>query len=355
MTDDRKPESEPTLDERRAEILKAIIHEHIVTGDPIGSRTVASAARLDLSPATIRSVMAELEEMGLLSQPHTSAGRVPTDAAYRVYVDELVSKPRVAASQAQAIDRALLDNRGELPDLLGEASRQLSSLSNQVGLVLAPELERLIVEHVEFVRLDERRVVAILVARSGVVHNRILDVREAWDQQELDRLGRYLSSEFGGRTLPEMRDLLRQSLYEERAAYDRRMAEGLDLGQRAVAPENVDTAVFVGGASNLLEAPELTDPDVMRGLFKTLEEKKTLIELLSRVLGGQGVQVVIGRENPLADLARCSLITSSYRAGEQVLGTVGIVGPIRMQYARAIALVDYLAQVLTRLLSAPGN
>jgi len=352
MTD--KP-STPKLDDRQAEVLKSVIREHILTGEPIGSKRVARGTRLDLSAASIRHVMAELEERGLLAQPHTSAGRVPTDQAYRLYVDQMIRKPRVGTSQAQEIDRALTRSRGEVADLLGEASRQLSYFSNQVGLVLAPDLERIIVEHLEFVRLDRHRVVAILVGRSGVVHNRILRVAEPLDQADFDRIGRYLSAEFGGQTLTEMRDRLSQRVRQDRATYDRLMVQSLQLAQQALDAGEPEGAIFVEGASNLLDTPEFADVDEARALLKTLEQKKTLIELLSRLLDRRGVQVVIGRENPTTDLSRCSLVTSAYGSGDRVMGTVGIVGPTRMEYDRAIALVEYLAQLLSRLLAAEGN
>lgn len=343
------------LDERHVAVLHEIIRAHIRSGEPIGSQAVARAARLGLSSASIRSVMAELEESGLLVQPHRSAGRVPTDRAYRVYVDSMIGQPRVALSQASTIDRALHDSRGEVAELLGEASRQLSRLSQQVGVVLAPDLGRTVVEHLEFVRLEGRRVVAILVSPSGLVHNRILRIDDAPRQDELDRIGRYLSDEFGGMTLPQMREALRERLLVDRAAYDRLVSASLELGRRTVEVDGGEAEVFVEGASNLLDIPEFAEPGALRGLLRALEEKSTLIDLLGQVLAGEGVQVVIGEENPLSDMAGCSLVASTYGTPERPMGTVGIVGPTRMSYRRAIALVDYLSRVLSNLLSQTEN
>ncbi len=343
------------LDARETEILKSVIQSHILTRQPVGSRSLSRGAGLDLSPATIRNTMADLEDRGLLTHPHTSAGRVPTDMAYRLYVERLIETPRVAAHHAQAIDQALTHHRSDIPELLAEASRQLSRVSKHVGVVLAPAFRRIVVEHIEFVRLDSRRIVAVVVGRSGVVHNRILDVAAPQDQQELDRIGRYLSEQFAGRTLLEMRQTLLERMAEEAAAYDQLVGRSLQLGRRAIEGEADATDLFVEGASNLLDEPEFADLDRMRSLIRTLEEKNCLVELLSRAVEGQGVQVVIGRENPLPDLADCSLVASTYGAGDQVLGTVGVVGPRRMEYARAIALVDHLAEVLTRLMSSPGD
>ncbi len=353
MSKEPRDRADVELDPRETEILKSVIQAHIVSGEPIGSRTLSRSRGLDLSPATIRNIMSDLEEKGLLAQPHTSAGRIPTDIAYRVYVDRLMGPPRMAASQAQAIDEALLRSRSEIPELLGEASRQLSRFSKHVGVVLAPELRRIVVEHVEFVRLEAKRVVAILVDRAGMVHNRILEIDDPLDQDDLDRMGRQVSEQFGGFTLPRMREALLTRMSEETAQCDRLVAASLELGRLAIEP-GLGGDVFVEGASNLLGAPEFASVRRMRALFRTLEEKSRLVELLSRVLDGEGVQVVIGSENPVSDLADCSVVASTYGSGDRIMGTVGIVGPTRMEYARAIALVDHLAKVLTRLLSATG-
>jgi len=345
------------LDARDAAILAVIIREHVLTGEPIGSLTVSRDGRLGLSPATIRAAMASLEDRGYLHQPHTSAGRVPTARAYRSHVDGLTGCPRMAPEQARVIESALLEAGGEVRALLEEASRQLSRLSRQVGLVLAPEVGRLLVDRVEFVRLDDRRVVAILIGRSGLVHHRLLPVEDPISQPELDRMGRYLSDEFGGRSLPEMRELLQRKLSEERARYDAWLRSSLQLAHRALDSDSdsVGGGLIVDGASNLLEVPEFNDPERMRGLLRALEEKKVLVELLGRVLDGQGVQVLIGEEDPSWDLDQCSLVASTYGSGGRRMGTVGIVGPTRMEYPRAIALVDTLARVLSRMFSPVGN
>ena len=342
------------LESREVEILKSVIQAHVLTGEPIGSRTLSRESGLDLSPATIRNVMADLEERGLLIQPHTSAGRVPTDLAYRFYVDHLMGRGHLGPEKAQEIDLAMQLRRGEIPELLGEAARQLSRVSQHVGVVLAPEMRRIVVEHLEFIRLDPRRVVAILVDRSGVVHNRILHVVEPFEQGDLDLMGRELSLRFAGKTLPAIREAIAHELSEERVAYDRLRARLLELGQAALAIESADKDVLVEGASNLVGAPEFGDLERTKALLQALEQKGRLVDLLERVLEDDGVKVVIGHENPESSLSDLSVVAASYRAGERVLGTVGIVGPTRMEYAHAIALVDYLAHVLTRFLTNPG-
>jgi heat-inducible transcriptional repressor len=339
------------LSPREREILRALIRAHVLTGEPVGSRTLAGGGPSLGSAATIRSGMSSLEAKGLLAKPHTSAGRVPTDAAYRLFVDRLMDRPRMGVGDARAIESALRAVRGEFEDLLAEASRQLSRHSAQVGVVVAPELRRIVVDRLELVRVSGARGLAVLVGRSGSVHHRMLDDVGGVDQEELDRISRFLNDEVAGRTLPQMRAELVRRMGEERSRIDSLVARGLDLGRRAVAIEDGDREVFVEGTTNLLSHPEFADVDRMRSLLSALEEKTRLVRWLGRVLESQGVQVLIGSEATDARLDGVSLVASSYRAGERVLGTVGIVGPVRMPYGRAVALVDHLSRSLTHLLT----
>ena len=339
------------LDPRETEILRSVLKAHILSGEPVGSRTVSQGLSMDLSPATVRSVMSALEDRGLLRQPHTSAGRVPTNGAYRLYVDRLMKTPRLHCSRAEIIDAALFNRQGEITDLLEEASRQLSRFSGNVGIVLAPEMNRIVVEKLEFVRVGAGRVVAILVGRSGVVHNRILDLDSGWSQGDMDQMGAYLSEQFSGMTLPEMHREVQRRLREDRAVLNRLKRKSMQLGEKAVEGGEGAGALFVDGASNLLDSPEFADIRKMKALFKALDQKSRLIELLGNVLGGTGVQVTIGMENDLEDLEDCALVASPYQSGGRAVGTLGIVGPTRMEYVQAIALVDHLARILTRFLS----
>ena len=356
MSTSRKPSREVLdLAPREREILRALIHAHVLTGEPVGSRTVADSGRDVGSSATVRAAMGVLEERGLLAQPHTSAGRVPTDAAYRMFVDHLMGPVRIPAASAQQIDEALRSVGGEFEDLLAQASRMLSRFSSGVGLVVAPEIRKIVVERVEFARLGGRRVMAIVVGRSGVVHHRMLEVDSSIDQEELDRVSRYLNDEFRGMTLPRMREELLRRMTEERARLDLLVSRSLELGRQAVEVQDEDTEMFVEGTANLVDHPEFADVGRMRTLLFALDEKTRLVQLLGRVLDSGGVQVLIGSEAPDASLDGLSLVASRYRAGERALGSIGIVGPTRMSYVRAIALVDYLARRLTELLADPDS
>lgn len=344
------------LSARQGAVLRALIEEYIGQGEPVGSGTLSRREDLEVSAATIRSELAELEERGLLVQPHTSAGRIPTDEAYRLYVDALVGRPALDPEQVGRLEEALAAGGDELPDVLGAASRELSRLTRQVGLVLSPELTRWVVGRIEFLFIDERRVVAVIVSQGGLVQHRMLTVERTIDRELLERVGRFLTDEFGGRTLTAMRRMLEERAGEERAAVDRLVRESIALGRRAVGDERHAAELFVDGASRLVGAPEFSDPDAVRSLLRTLEERDVLIELLGGLIDGRGVEVVIGRENPVADLARCSLVTAPYGPAGRPLGTVGIVGPTRMPYATAIALVGHLARALgSRLEPAPTD
>lgn len=333
------------LETREAEILESIVGEHILSGEPIASGKVSRSGKLGLSSATIRSVMSSLERRGLLAQPHASAGRVPTDLAYRWYVDQVVPASVIPGDAGSAIRDALTSNRGQVAGLLSETSRLLSRFSNQIGVVLAPRPESFVLQRVEFVRLDPRRVLAVVVGRSGVVHNRVLRAAEPETQEELTRTARQLTDEFGGRTLPEIRRQLERRIDDARHAFARRAV---------LHAEAADAGLIVEGASNVVGAPEFSDPEKIRALIRTLEHKQALVSLLANVLDTPGVQVVIGDEHPGGDLAECSVVASSYGFGGRGMGSVGVIGPKRMEYARIIALVDHLAGELSRVLSGEG-
>ena len=350
------PRPADDLDARDLAVLRTVVREHIASGQPVGSSTVARHSDLELSPATIRKILGKLAECGLLVQPHTSAGRVPTARGYRRYVDGMMRRPpRVASALARELERALDLADGDLPELLGAGSRRLAQLSQQIGLALAPEIGRLVVERLEFVPLDGRRVLAILVGLGGVVHHRVLPVDEPIEPAELERIGRFLSDGYRGQPLSEIHRALERRMREERATFDRLQAAGLTLCRRAVEARAEEMAVFVEGASALIESAAPADLDVLRGLFRTLEEKQRLVELLGRLLEGRGVRVWIGGEIPGADLLGCTVVASPYGPPGGRLGTIGVVGPMRMPYSRVIPLVSHLADVLTARLAPTEN
>lgn len=344
------------LDRRDHEILEAVVESYIETGEPVGSRVVSRHNREGLSPATIRNVMADLEEKHLLAHPHTSAGRVPTDMGYRAYVDQLVKSHRLPAVDEPMIESYLHANQAEINELFSNVSRLLSRLSRHMGVVVTPHLARVRLRDIEFVRLGPHRVLVILVAGSGMLHNKVIEIEEDHSQDNLDKIGRYLTDEFKGHTLPEIRDRILDLMGQEKALYDTLLRDALKLGKAGLeigSRMEASGEVFVDGTANLLSEPEFASIKRLKALFRTFEEKHELLLVLNRCLEQQpeGVRVIIGSENPSPEMTDCALIASNYGLPGQTLGTLGIIGPTRMEYARAIALVDSVARLFSTALT----
>lgn len=351
------------LDARGQAVLSAIIKEHLRTGEPVGSRVIAdSFARATAwSPATIRNVMGELEEAGLVEQPHTSAGRVPTDKGYRFYVDHLVGDTRLSRADMAAIDRTLGlpagGDAGAPPGRLMErVSHLLSELSENVGIVVSPSLGDNRLQHIEFMRLADGRILVVLIFPSNVVQNKIIRVDEPFGQDELDRTARYLNAEFSGKSLQEIRAEILAMMREEQALYDRLLMNAVLLCERSLEGEEAEAGeVYVDGASNIIVKPDFTDVERLRELFRTFEAKSRLVKILNECIAREAVfgdvHVVIGREHTAPSWQACALITAPYRVGEgAAAGTVGVVGPVRIEYARMMAMVNYIARLIERVL-----
>lgn len=335
------------LDQRAREILRNVIAHYIMSGEPVGSRTLAKMSREGLSPATIRNVMADLEEMGYLVQPHTSAGRIPTDKGYRYYVDALLPASHLGLGERRIIDESLARVRGGLSEAMDAIPKLLSQMTSQVGYFLSPPRHEAILKHIKFLRLHPRRVLVVFVDSSGVVSNRILDVEEDRSQEELDRAGAYLVEEFSGMTLRAIRQRLVGLMAEEKATFDRMLHDAASLGTRYVDSESEERRLVMEGTSNILKHPELADVDTMRRLFETFEEKHHLVELLDRYLDRGGVQVVIGSETVDPAMGQLSLIASPYRLSDGAGGWFGVLGPTRMEYDRALSLVEYISRLFS--------
>jgi heat-inducible transcriptional repressor len=347
---------EAMLTPREQRILTAIVHVYITTIEPVASRTISRGYRMALSPATIRHVMGRLEELGYLSQPHVSAGRIPTDKGYRFYVDSLMQVPHLPKEQVARIDESYHGAPArDVGDLMEMTSQILASLTHQAALVLMPRLAAMLVAHMQFIRLRARQVLAIIVARSGFMNNRVIDLEEDLTQDELDVINRYVADEFAGLTLLEIRRRLKQLMAQERAQYDWLVRRAMHLSQKAFmdeSPLTIPGEVRVGGTAHILDQPEFAQhQERMRAVLRTLEEKEKLLRILDRCLETEGVNVVIGSESAIEDVIECSLITHTYKEGEQPVGLVGIIGPKRMEYPRMMSIVEYTANVLTRMLS----
>jgi heat-inducible transcriptional repressor len=351
------------LDARAQAVLSAIIKEHLRTGEPVGSRTVAERCpgATGWSPATIRNVMGELEEAGLVEQPHTSAGRVPTDKGYRFYVDHLVGDARLSRADLSAIDSALAgagtEAGGAQGRLMEKVSHLLSQLSENVGIVVSPPLADNRLQHIEFLQLTDGRILVILVFSSNVVQNKIIRIDEPLAQEELERTARYLNAEFSGKSLLTIRQEILNLMREEKALYDRLLRNAVLLCERSLeGEETTEGDVYVDGASNILAKPDFADIERLRELFRTFEAKSRLMKILNECIAREpvfgDVHVVIGREHTAPSMQHCALITAPYRfgAGGESVGSLGIVGPMRIEYARTMAVVNYVARLVERML-----
>jgi heat-inducible transcriptional repressor len=338
------------MNDRHQGVLRAIVQDYIRTAEPVGSRTISRKYGFSLSPATIRTIMSDLEESGYVAQPHTSAGRVPTDKGYRLYVDSLMDRTPLSREEVERIEQRVGPSATEMDDLLREAGKLLFALSPYVSITLAPRLQDSRFQRVEFVSLARDRVLVILLADSGLVHHKTVVVEEAFTQDDLDRMARYLSDLLKGRTLHEVRDLLVSQMAEEKALYDRLLAQALRLGAQALAGE-AEADVVVAGAARIADQPEFADIQKMKSLYTAFEEKSKLVILLSECLQGGGCRVFIGSEIPVQDIQDLSVVASPYRRQGQILGVLGVLGPTRMDYARTVALVETTANLLTRSLS----
>ena len=338
------------LNARHREVLRAIVVDYVRTAEPVGSRTIARKYGFALSPATIRTIMADLEESGYLAQPHTSAGRIPTDRGYRLYVDSLMNRRPLRMAEVQRIEQGVGPVTGEVEDLLREAGKLLSALSPYVALVLAPRFVENRFGRVEFVSLTRDRVLVILLADTGLVHHKVVAVDEEIPQEELDRLARYMSDLLQGHNLQEVRDLLIRRMAEDKALYDRLLSRALRLGARALEGE-AEGEVYVAGASHLADQPEFADIAKMKKLFAAFEEKSKLVRILNECLTGEEFKIFIGSEIPVRGIQELSVIAAPYRQGDRPLGVLGVLGPTRMDYGRALALVQTTANLLTRALT----
>jgi len=339
--------------DRARKILTAIIREYVDAAEPVGSRRLARRYGFDLSPATIRNVMADLEEMGYLLQPHTSAGRIPTDTAFRYYVDSVLDVKDLTQRERERIRRNYHPARRGIVETLQETCRLLSTASNYLGLAITPEASNMRFRHIQFIRLAPYKVLAIFVATSGIIQNKALDIDEDFSQEYLDKITRYLSEILSGLTLVEVRNRIIEEMNKEKVTYDRLMEKALKLGERALA-ETEERELFVEGRVRIFDAPEFSNIEKMKGLLSALEEKGFLLKLLDQSMRTPGVQIIIGSEFDHREMGDCTLIAATYGMPGSSRGTLGVIGPMRMNYSRVIPLVGYTARLLTENFAESG-
>ncbi|MET0751982.1 MAG: heat-inducible transcriptional repressor HrcA [Pyrinomonadaceae bacterium] len=345
-------------------ILSAIINEHLITGEPVGSKSVAEkfANAYGLSSATIRNVMGELEEKGLLEQPHTSAGRVPTDKGYRFFVDNLLGVLSISNADLHLINDKFGLNELELPEtpdrLMERTSQLLSALSNNIGIVVSPSLAKDRLQHIEFVNLSDKRILVILVSAPNIVHNKIIRLKETFSSDDLDRTARYLNAEFSGKSLAEIRAEILKLMHEETALFDKLLQTAMILCSQSIEDEDATHGeIYVDGTSNILTKRDFADLERLRELLRMIEEKSRLVQILTGCIERDpsvkgNVQVIIGSENSAPSMQNCTLITAPYRIGSgEAIGTLSVLGPTRIEYARMISIVSYVARVMEKMMA----
>ncbi|KQN73641.1 heat-inducible transcriptional repressor HrcA [Devosia sp. BK] len=344
------------LNDRSQDIFRRLVERYLDTGLPVGSRDLSRLLQTELSPASVRNVMADLEDLGLIAAPHTSAGRQPTQQGLRFFVDSMLEVGAVNESEKRSIAQHIEGPAGrrQVDDLLTEASSLLSGLSQGAGLVIATKAD-MVLRHVEFVRLDNSRAMAVLVGDDGQVENRILDLPPGFTASALQQASNYLANYVVGRTLAEARKALDERRSEQRAELDELTQKLVDDGIATLVQDSPASAprVIVRGRANLLNDAMASDElERMRRLFDELESKDGLLELLGDAEKAQGVRIFIGSENKLFSLSGSSVILSPYKdANDKVVGVLGVIGPTRLNYARIVPVVDYTANVLTRLMA----
>ncbi len=340
--------------DRSRRVLAALVREYITSGEPVASSLLVTAAGLGVSSATVRNILARLEDEGFVQQPHTSAGRVPTDLGYRFYVDLLLESRR-STRTASAVEAQLRrDGSAVLIDfLLPQVSHVLSQASRSVGFAVRTAHEAAVFDRVEFIPLSASRVLVVIVARGGHVIQKVINAGEMLDADELRQAARYLNAEFSGLPLNRARDAVRDRMNEERMLYDELMARAMRLATSTFADLPEEQMIFVDGASALVGEAQGLTLGTLQALLQMIEEKQRLLQLLTEYIDGPGLTVVIGAEHPDPNLRSFSLIASTYDDGGST-GTVGVIGPTRMRYSRAIDFVDGAAQAVARVLRDPN-
>ncbi|MGZ4982262.1 MAG: heat-inducible transcriptional repressor HrcA [Methylobacter sp.] len=333
------------LNERSLQLLKMLVERYISDGQPVGSRALSKDSDLNFSPATIRNVMADLEDLGLVHSPHTSAGRVPTVSGYRLFVDSLLTvKPLESKDLTRLYEGLSLSE--DTSDVIGVASRLLSELTQMAGVVTLPKRELVCLRHIEFLSLSHTRVLVIFVTNEQEVHNKIIHTSKVFSPAELQQAANYLNSIYSGRSLDAVRKAVLKELQDDQERMNQGMLDAVKMAQLAFDQDNKKDDYVLTGETNLMGFSELSDMERLRNLFEAFSQKQGVIHLLDQCMKADGVQIFIGEESGYRAFDHCSLVTSSYSVSDEVVGVLGVIGPTRMAYERIIPFVDVTAKLL---------
>lgn len=338
------------LNDRSLKLLKVLVERYISEGQPVGSRVLSKDSDLNLSPATIRNVMADLEELGLVHSPHTSAGRVPTVSGYRLFVDSLLTVKPLNTLDVQRLQKSLsaLD---DLNNVIHVASKLLSDVTRMAGVVTLPKRELVSLRHIEFLPLSNTRVLVIFVTNEKEVHNKIIHTSKQFTPAELQQASNYLNAVFAGRSLAAIREAVLKDLQEDQQRMSQAMLDAVTMAQLTFDEQSAKDDYVLSGETNLMGFSELSDLERLRHLFEAFSQKRAVIHLLDQCLKADGVQIFIGEESGYQPFEQCSLVTSAYSINEQVVGVLGVIGPTRMAYEKVIPFVDITAKLLSAALN----
>jgi heat-inducible transcriptional repressor len=343
------------LNERAQQLLRVLIESYIRDGQPVGSRVLSRESGLSLSSATIRNVMADLEELGFVTSPHTSAGRVPTDKGYRFFVDTLLHVRPLDSAAESEIRRQLDTVRDSSKALVAAASQLLSSVTHLAGVVTLPRTQQASITQIEFVGLSENRVLVVLVFNDREVQNRIFQLDRYFSPDQLKRASNYLNEQVRGRTLPQVRQEILRQLKETHEHMNQIMVDAISVAQKVFESEDASEErleYVIAGETNLMGVAELSSVERLRRLFEAFNEKRDFLHLLDQSLKAEGIQIFIGHESGYQVLDDCSVVTAPYAAGDSVMGVLGVIGPTRMAYERVIPIVDMTAKLLGAALNS---
>ena len=347
----RKSLTDTAFNERAQQLLKFLVERYIRDGEPVGSRTLAKDSGMELSPATIRNIMSDLEDMGLVVSPHTSAGRVPTPSGYRLFIDSLLTITPLDSREVRELKKQLFKDENP-KGLVESASKLLSSFTQMAGLVMVPKREHVVFRQIEFLPLSGKRVLTILITREGEVHNRVINTRKQYSPSELEQAANLLNEKYTGAGLEEMHRKLVKDMERTRDDMNHIMRRALEMSEQVLSP-NQDSDFVVAGQTNLMTFDEFSEMDRLRQLFDSFTEKHELLHLLDESMQAQGVQIFIGEESGYQPLDRCSLVTAPYKIDNEIAGVLGVIGPTRMAYGRVIPIVDVTAKLLGAALKKP--
>lgn len=339
------------LNEREELVLRTIIHEYAGTGEPVGSRNVSKVGPLKMSPATIRNIMSDLVDKGYIVQPHTSAGRVPTDSGYRYYIDKFVSMEALDPEFIENIRNELKFDPVNVMNLFRSFSKKLGDMTNSVGFVVSPKLNSMAMRHVEFVRLNKETALAVLVTKSGIVENILVPVDPSVSESELVRMGNFINENFSDKTMSDIRRELFDEMIEERGEIMTLVEKTREVSKTIFESPVFDEEFIFDGTKNIIEMPELKNSGKLLEVLKTFEEKRKICGILDNCMKNDTVQIFVGSEIGIENIEEMGMVIKPYHRGGKIIGTMGVIGPKRMKYPQVVSIVDYSSRIISKMMN----